>query len=76
MRLKYYAKLFSGTIPFFTFMGNSLKMSTVITLGMVFHGAIAGYAYAKFNFPGKKPDVWHDDGSDDGSGTGDDCCAI
>ena len=53
MRLKYYAKLFSGTIPFFTFMGNSLKMSTVITLGMVFHGAIAGYAYAKFNFPGK-----------------------
>lgn len=28
-------------------------MSTVITLGMVFHGAIAGYAYAKFNFPGK-----------------------
>ena len=53
MRLKYYAKLFSDTIPFFTFMGNSLKMSTVITLGMVFHGAIAGYAYAKFNFPGK-----------------------
>lgn len=53
MRLKYYAKLFSGTIQFFTFMGNSLKMSTVITLGMVFHGAIAGYAYAKFNFPGK-----------------------
>lgn len=53
MRTKYYAKLFSDTIPFFRFMGNSLKMSTVITLGMVFHGAIAGYAYAKFDFPGK-----------------------
>jgi len=51
--LKYFQKLFSDSIPFFTFMKNSLKMSTVITLGMVFHGAIAGYAYAKFNFKGK-----------------------
>lgn len=34
-------------------MKNSLKMSTLITIGMVFHGAIAGYAYAKFNFKGK-----------------------
>ena len=48
--LKYFRKLFSKSIPFFTFMFNSLKMSTVITLGMVFHGTLAGYAYAKFDF--------------------------
>ncbi|SCP98918.1 ABC transporter permease family protein [Anaerobium acetethylicum] len=51
--LKYFQKLFSPSIPFFTFMKNSLKMSTIITIGMVFHGVIAGYAYAKFNFKGK-----------------------
>lgn len=51
--MKYFKKLFSDSIPFFTFMKNSLKMSTLITIGMVFHGAIAGYAYAKFNFKGK-----------------------
>lgn len=51
--LKYFQKLFSDSIPFFTFMKNSLKMSTLITLGMVFHGAIAGYAYAKLDFKGK-----------------------
>lgn len=51
--MKYFQKLFSDSIPFFTFMKNSLFMSTVITLGMVVHGALAGYAYAKFNFRGK-----------------------
>lgn len=52
--MKYFTQLFSDAIPFFTFMFNSLKMSTVITIGMVFHGAVAGYAYAKFAFKGKK----------------------
>lgn len=51
--LKYFRKLFSDSIPFFSFMKNSFKMSTIITIGMVFHGAIAGYAYAKFKFKGK-----------------------
>lgn len=51
--LKYFKKLFSDSIPFFTFMKNSLIMSTIITIGMVVHGALAGYAYAKFNFKGK-----------------------
>ena len=54
MRLGYFKKLFSNTIPFFVFMKNSLKISVIITLGMSLHGAIAGYAYAKFDFPGKK----------------------
>ena len=47
MRLGYFKKLFSNTIPFFVFMKNSLKISVIITLGMSLHGAIAGYAYAK-----------------------------
>ena len=34
-------------------MKNSLKISVIITLSMSLHGAIAGYAYAKFDFPGK-----------------------
>lgn len=51
--LKYFQQLFSDSIPFFTFMKNSLFMSTVITAGMVVHGALAGYAYAKFQFKGK-----------------------
>lgn len=53
MRLGYFKKLFSNTIPFFVFMKNSLKISVIITLSMSLHGAIAGYAYAKFDFPGK-----------------------
>ena len=52
--LAYYKKLFSGELPFFGFMLNSFKMSTVITIGMVLHGVIAGYAYAKFDFRGKR----------------------
>lgn len=51
--MKYFEKLFSDSIPFFTFMKNSLFISTLITLGMVVHGAFAGYAYARFQFPGK-----------------------
>ena len=46
MRLGYFKKLFSNTIPFFVFMKNSLKISVIITLSMSLHGAIAGYAYA------------------------------
>lgn len=30
--LKYFKKLFSDSIPFFTFMKNSLKMSTLISV--------------------------------------------
>lgn len=52
--LTYIKKLFSDKIPFFTWMLNSLKISTAITIGMVFNGAIAGYAYARFCFRGKK----------------------
>lgn len=50
---KYIKKLFSKDIPFFTFMKNSFKMSSLITIGMVFNGAIAGYAYARIPFKGR-----------------------
>jgi multiple sugar transport system permease protein len=52
--LSYFKKLFSDSIPFFKFMKNSLEVSAVITIGMVIHGALAGYAYARFSFPGRK----------------------
>ena len=35
MRLGYFKKLFSNTIPFFVFMKNSLKISVIITLAMM-----------------------------------------
>lgn len=46
----YFRKLFSSDIPFFQWMFNSFKVSTLITIGMVFNGCIAGYAYARLKF--------------------------
>ncbi len=50
----YFAQIFSGQSRFFLWMKNSLFLSTLITIGMVFHAAIAGYAYARLEFRGKK----------------------
>jgi multiple sugar transport system permease protein len=53
MNFKYYSKLFDGTIPFLTWMWNSLKVAIGITAGMVVNGCLAGYAYARLEFKGK-----------------------
>lgn len=53
MNFKYYSKLFDGTIPFLTWMWNSLKVAVGITAGMVVNGCLAGYAYARMDFKGK-----------------------
>lgn len=50
---RYFSKLFGAEIPFFKWMFNSLKVSTLIAIGMVFNGCIAGYAYARLHFKGK-----------------------
>ncbi len=50
----YFEQLFSGQSRFFLWMRNSLFLSVLITVGMVFHAAIAGYAYARVKFRGKK----------------------
>jgi multiple sugar transport system permease protein len=50
---RYFGKLLSPDIPFFVWMFNSLKVSTLIVVGMVFNGCIAGYAYARLRFKGK-----------------------
>ena len=50
----YFAQIFSGQSRFFLGVKNSLFLSTLITIGMVFHAAIAGYAYARLEFRGKK----------------------
>ncbi len=49
----YFAQLFTAQSRFFLWMQNSLILSSLITLGMVFHAAIAGYAYARIEFKGK-----------------------
>lgn len=51
---RYFAQLFTGQSRFFLWMGNSLVLSSLITIGMVFHAAIAGYAYARLGFKGRK----------------------
>ena len=53
LNFKYFAKLLDGTIPFLTWMWNSLKVAAGITAGMVVNGCLAGYAYARLEFKGK-----------------------
>lgn len=49
----YYKRLFEISIPFSVFFKNSIVISAVITLGMLVHGTLAGYAYARLQFKGK-----------------------
>jgi len=51
--LKYIKQLFQNSEKFLLWMRNSFVISALITVGMVFHSAIAGYAYAKLDFKGK-----------------------
>ena len=48
--LKGYQALFSGTIPFFTYFFNSVKVSLIALIGTLFSCTMAGYAYAKVRF--------------------------
>lgn len=51
--LKGYQALFSGTIPFFTYLFNSVKVSMIALVGTLFSCTMAGYAYAKVRFVGR-----------------------
>ena len=51
--LKGYKALFSGTIPFFTYFFNSVKVSVIALIGTFFSCTMAGYAYAKVRFLGR-----------------------
>lgn len=51
--LKGYQALFSGTIPFFTYFFNSVKVSAIALVGTFFSCTMAGYAYAKIKFYGR-----------------------
>ena len=48
--LKGYQALFSGSIPFFTYFFNSVKVSLIALIGTLFSCTMAGYAYAKVRF--------------------------
>ncbi len=52
--LKGYQALFSGTIPYFTYFFNSVKVSLIALVGTFFSCTMAGYAYAKVRFTGQK----------------------
>ncbi len=47
---KGYQALFSGSIPFFTYFFNSVKVSLIALIGTLFSCTMAGYAYAKVRF--------------------------
>ncbi len=42
------------TVPFWTALGNSILVSSVITASVVFFSTLAGYAFAKLRFRGKE----------------------
>ncbi|GGJ11702.1 sugar ABC transporter permease [Alicyclobacillus cellulosilyticus] len=44
-----------AAIPFFHSMWNSLYVSVISTAAVLFFCSLAGFAFAKFEFPGKKP---------------------
>lgn len=51
--LKGYQALFTGTVSFFTYLINSVKVSAIALFGTFFSCTLAGYAYAKIRFVGR-----------------------
>ena len=51
--LKGYKALFTGSISFFTYFFNSVKVSFFALIGTLISCTMAGYAYAKINFFGR-----------------------
>ncbi|MFD1677158.1 carbohydrate ABC transporter permease [Alicyclobacillus fodiniaquatilis] len=47
-----------AAIPFFQSMWNSLLVAGVSTILTLFFTSLAGFSFAKFDFPGKKPLFW------------------
>ncbi|GAB2702978.1 carbohydrate ABC transporter permease [Kitasatospora kifunensis] len=51
-----YRQLFGGgsdAVPFPTWLGNSVLVTVVVTVGRVFFDSLAGYALARLRFPGR-----------------------
>jgi multiple sugar transport system permease protein len=48
-----YISVWFANIPFYSFLLNSIKVSTLSVIGEVFTSALAGYAFAKINFKGR-----------------------
>jgi multiple sugar transport system permease protein len=47
-----YSQVFS-IIPFLTFLANSVKITLIVTVGSVTTSALAAYAFARLDFPGR-----------------------
>ncbi|XID93908.1 carbohydrate ABC transporter permease [Paenibacillaceae bacterium WGS1546] len=50
---KNYRALFAETVPFVHFFGNSFKVASLVTAGILVNSALAGYAFARLKFPGR-----------------------
>ena len=53
MKWSNYAEIWTRNIPMFQAYLNSIKITTLVTLGTLFNCSIAGYAFAKIKFPGR-----------------------
>lgn len=51
--LKGYKALFDGTVPYFTYFFNSIKVAAIALIGTLISCTMAGYAYAKVSFAGR-----------------------
>lgn len=47
-----YRQIWEG-VPFLQYTFNTLKISTIVTLGQLLTSSLAGYAFAKLKFPGR-----------------------
>ncbi|MEI3606599.1 carbohydrate ABC transporter permease [Pseudogracilibacillus sp. SE30717A] len=48
-------RILQEAMPIWRILFNSVFVSGVVTISTVFFGALAGYAFAKFNFKGREP---------------------
>lgn len=48
-----YKSLASSDVPFFLFFWNSLKITSLVTIGQLITCSMAGFAFAKLRFPFK-----------------------
>jgi len=54
---KNYTEVWSS-LPFGAFITNSIIIALLSTIGQIFTGSLAGYAFARINFPGKNIWFW------------------
>jgi multiple sugar transport system permease protein len=52
--MRAWERLFDGTLPFPTWLGNSIVVTLCVTVGRVFFNSLAGYALSRLKFRGRE----------------------